>query len=99
MIANSEILGNFTVKDIRTAYDNLNDGEILLIILTDYRDIYSIKISNTDVIDFEYYGLMGARPGSPAAKKTMTEVIISSDNAEFRFPLQGVLGIKIKESE
>ena len=99
MIANSEILGNFTKKDIRTEFDKLKDDEYLLIIVSDYRDIHPIKLVKSDILDFEDLYLVNARPDSPAAKKPHTLVVIKRDENEFRFPLMGILGLKIKRGE
>ena len=99
MIANDEILGHFTEEDIKNAFDTLKDKEYLLITLTDYREIHSIKIFKSYTLDFEYYYLAGARPDSPAAKKPHVNVVIKNDKVEFRFPLMGVLGLKIKKGD
>ena len=97
MIARDEILGNFTEDDIKNAFDTLKDDEYLLIIVTDYREIHPIKIFKSYTLDFEYYYLAGARPDSPAAKKPHVNVLIKNDKVEFKFPLMGVLGLKIKK--
>lgn len=97
MIANSEILGNFTEEDIRNAFDNLKDDECLLILFTDYREIHPITLSKLDILDFEHSYLVGARPDSLAAKKAFVTVVIKNDKMEFRFPLNGVLGYKVKK--
>lgn len=97
MIANDEILGHFTEDDIKNAFDTLKDEEYLLITFTDYREIHPIKIFKSYTLDFEYYYLAGARPDSPAAKKPHVNVVIKNDKVEFRFPLMGVLGLKIKK--
>ena len=99
MIANDEILGNFTKEDIKTEFNKLKDDEHLLIIVTDYREIHSIKIFKSYTLDFEYYYLAGARPDSPAAKKPHVNVVIKNDKVEFSFPLMGVLGLKIKKGD
>ena len=97
MIANDRILDNFTEDDIKREFDKLKEDEYLLIIFTDYREIHPIKIFKSETLDFEYYYLAGARPDSPAAKKPHVNVVIKSDKREFRFPLMGVLGLKIKK--
>lgn len=96
MIASDEILGHFTEDDIKNAFDTLKDEEYLLITFTDYREIHPIKIFKSDTLDFEYYYLV-ARPDSPAAKKPHVNVVIKNDKVEFRFPLMGVLGLKVKK--
>ena len=99
MIANDGILGNFTKEDIKTEFNKLKDDEHLLIIFTDYREIHPIKIFKSYILDFEHYGLVNARPDSPVAKKSFVNVVIKNDNVEFRFPLTGVLGLKIKKGD
>ena len=98
MIANDEILGNFTEKDIKTEFDKLKDDEHLLIIVSDYTAIHPIKLVKSDILDFEHYYLH-VRPNSPAAKKPHVNVVIKRDKVEFRFPLMGVLGLKIKKNQ
>lgn len=97
MIASDEILGNYTEEDIKNAFDNLKDEEYLLILFTDYSEIHPITLSKSDILDFEYYYLADARPDSPAAKKAFVKVVIKNDKREVSFPLNGLLGWKVKK--
>ena len=99
MRASDELLGNFTEDDIKNHFDNLKDDEYLLILCTSYRDIYPLPLFKSDKLDFEHYYLADARPGSPAAKKAHVTVVIKRNRNEFRFPLMGVLGLKIKKDQ
>jgi hypothetical protein len=99
MHGNIEVLGNFTKEDILDNYNKLQENETLLVILTDYRELFVVEILKSDEINTGEYALMGGRPDAPETHKGFTQIIIKRGNVEYSFNTPQIVGVKIKKGD